>query len=103
MFAFAALGENYFADGAMAGLATALIVAVVCVVLGDRTTTVYAPRVNRTFFLGLLIYGLVHSGAPEIEGGGAVRSCAETIGAMPFTPENRVPLRTVNSSNGPAA
>jgi len=70
MFAFASLGENYFADGALAGLTTALVVAVVCVVLGDKTTTVYAPRVNSTFFLGLLIYGLVHSGAPEIAAGG---------------------------------
>ena len=70
MFAFAPLGENYFADGALAGLATALVVAAVCVLLGDKTTTVYAPRINSTFFLGLLIYGLVHSDAPEIVGGG---------------------------------
>src|SRR5581483_904508 len=70
MFAFASLGEDFFAAGALAGLATALVVAVVCVVLGDRTTTVYAPRVNSTFFLGLLIYGLVHSGTPEIAAGG---------------------------------
>jgi MFS superfamily sulfate permease-like transporter len=56
MFAFTSLGENYFADGAIAGLTTALVVAVVCVVLGDKTTTVYAPRVNTTFFLGILIY-----------------------------------------------
>jgi SulP family sulfate permease len=70
MFALASLGENYFADGALAGLTTALVVAVVCVVLGDKTTTVYAPRVNSTFFLGLLIYGLVHSDAPEIAAGG---------------------------------
>jgi sulfate permease, SulP family len=70
MFAFASLGESYFADGALAGLATALVVAVVCVLLGDKTTTVYAPRINSTFFLGLLIYGLVHSEAPEIAAGG---------------------------------
>src|ERR1700691_6182073 len=70
MFAFASLGEDYFADGALAGLAAALVVAVVCVLLGDRTTTVYAPRVNSTFFLGLLIYGLVHSDAPELGAGG---------------------------------
>jgi MFS superfamily sulfate permease-like transporter len=65
MFAFTSLGENYFADGAIAGLTTALVVAVVCVVLGDKTTTVYAPRVNTTFFLGILIYGLVHSDEPQ--------------------------------------
>jgi len=39
MFAFAAFGESYFADGALAGLTTAFIVAILCVVLGDRTTT----------------------------------------------------------------
>jgi MFS superfamily sulfate permease-like transporter len=66
MFALSALGEDYFADGALAGLATAFAVAIACVLLGDRTTTVYAPRINSTFFLGFLIYGLVHSGSPEI-------------------------------------
>jgi len=70
MFAFASLGENYFADGALAGLTTAFIVAIVCVLLGDKTTMVYAPRVNSTFFIGLLIYGLAHSDAPPIVTGG---------------------------------
>ena len=70
MFAFAALGDDYFASGALAGLATACVVAIVCVLLGDRTTTVYAPRVTSTFFLGLLIYGLVHSDMPTIVAGG---------------------------------
>src|SRR6202040_2823442 len=70
MFAFAALGEDYFADGALAGIATAFVVAIVCVLLGDKTTTVYAPRITTTFFLGLLIYGLVHSDEPTIAGGG---------------------------------
>ncbi len=70
MFALSALGEYYFADGALAGLATAFGVAIVCVLLGDRTTTVYAPRINSTFFLGILIYGLVHSNSQEIAAGG---------------------------------
>jgi MFS superfamily sulfate permease-like transporter len=70
MFAFASLGENYFATGAMAGLASALVVGVVCVVLGEATTTVYAPRVTSTFFLGFLIYGLVHSNMPAVAAGG---------------------------------
>src|SRR6476620_12223325 len=70
MFAFTSLGENYFADGAIAGVTTALVVAVVCVVLGDKTTIVYAPRVNTTFFLGILLYGLVHSDEPHIAAGG---------------------------------
>src|SRR5580704_171430 len=70
MFAFASFGESYFADGALAGLATAFVVAIVCVVLGDRTTTVYAPRINSTFFLGILIYSLVHSDSAAIAAGG---------------------------------
>jgi MFS superfamily sulfate permease-like transporter len=70
MFAFASFGESYFADGALAGLTTAFVVAILCVVLGDKTTTVYAPRVNSTFFLGVLTYGLVHSDSPEIAAGG---------------------------------
>ena len=70
MFAFVSLGENYFASGALAGLYTAFIVAIVCVLLGDKTTTIYAPRINSTFFIGLLIYGLVHSEIPAIRSGG---------------------------------
>jgi MFS superfamily sulfate permease-like transporter len=70
MFVFSSLGENYFADGALAGLVTAPVVALVCVLLGDKTTTVYAPRVNSTFFLGILIFGLVHSDEPAIVSGG---------------------------------
>ncbi|HEY6830850.1 MAG TPA: SulP family inorganic anion transporter [Pseudolabrys sp.] len=62
MFAFVSIGDQYFADGARAGLITAFVVGVVVVLLGDRTTTVYAPRITSTFFLGLLLYGLVHSG-----------------------------------------
>src|SRR6516165_10611249 len=66
MFAFSSLGENYFADGAVAGLATAGFVGIVCVLLGEKATTVYAPRVNSTFFIGILIYGIVHSNAPAV-------------------------------------
>ena len=69
MFAFVALGESYFAIGALAGLYTAFIVAIICVLLGDKSTTVYAPRITSTFFLGLLIYGLVHSELPAIKSG----------------------------------
>jgi SulP family sulfate permease len=70
MFAFAPLGENYFEDGALAGIVTAFVVAIACVLLGDKTTTVYAPRVTSTFFLGLLIYGLAHSSEPAVAAGG---------------------------------
>lgn len=61
MFAFVSLGDKYFAYGALAGLCTAFVVGVASVMLGDRTTTVYAPRINSTFFLGALLFGLVHS------------------------------------------
>ena len=70
MFAFAPLGENYFEDGALAGIVSAFVVAIACVLLGDKTTTVYAPRVTSTFFLGLLILGLAHSSEPAIAAGG---------------------------------
>jgi len=61
MFAYTALGDSYFAHGALAGLYAAIGVGVVCVVLGDRTTTVYAPRITTTFLLGALLYHLAHS------------------------------------------
>jgi sulfate permease, SulP family len=69
MFAFTALGDSYFAHGALAGLYAAIAVAVVCVVLGDRTTTVYAPRITTTFLLGALLYHLAHSDAEILRGG----------------------------------
>jgi MFS superfamily sulfate permease-like transporter/CRP-like cAMP-binding protein len=47
------------------------VVAIACVALGDKTTTVYAPRITSTFFLGLLIFGLAHSDEPAIRAGGA--------------------------------
>jgi SulP family sulfate permease len=70
MFAFVTLGDEYFAYGAMAGLMSAFIAGVVCVVLGDRSTRVYAPRITTTFFLGLLLTSLLHrdtaAGEPSV-------------------------------------
>lgn len=71
MFAFVTLGDEYFAYGAMAGLISAVIAGVVSVLLGDRSTRVYAPRITTTFFLGLLLYSLLHrdttaSAAPSV-------------------------------------
>jgi sulfate permease, SulP family len=63
MFAFVALGDQYFAYGAMAGLYAAMIVGITSVAFGDRSTTVYAPRITTTFVLGGLLYHLVHSDA----------------------------------------
>jgi sulfate permease, SulP family len=63
MFAFVTLGDEYFAYGAMAGLISAVIAGLVCVLLGDRSTRVYAPRITTTFFLGLLLYSLIHRAA----------------------------------------
>jgi sulfate permease, SulP family len=67
MFAFVSLGDAYFAYGAMAGLISAVVAGVVCVVLGDRSTRIYAPRITTTFFLGLLLYSLLHR---DTAGGG---------------------------------
>lgn len=76
MFAFVALGDEYFARGVLAGLYSAIIVAVVSVATGDRTTTVYAPRVITTFFLGSLVFTLVHSDAPIIRAGNVDQTLA---------------------------
>src|SRR5712672_4862189 len=67
MFAFVSLGDEYFAYGAMAGLISAVIAGVVSVLLGDRSTRVYAPRITTTFFLGLLLFSLLHR---DLGGGG---------------------------------
>src|ERR1700731_3245701 len=63
MFAFVTLGDAYFAYGAMAGLISAVIAGFVCVLLGDRSTRIYAPRITTTFFLGLLLFSLLHRDA----------------------------------------
>ena len=63
MFAFVTLGDDYFAYGAMAGLISAVITGLVCLVLGDRSMRIYAPRITTTFFLGLLLHSLLNSGA----------------------------------------
>src|SRR5260370_23005661 len=59
MFAFVTLGDEYFAYGAMAGLISAVIGGLLCVLLGDRSTPVYAPRITPTFFLRLLLYSFL--------------------------------------------
>jgi SulP family sulfate permease len=67
MFTFVTLGDEYFAYGAMAGLISAVIAGFVCVLLGDRSTCVYPPRITTTFFLGLLLYSLLHR-SPTTDG-----------------------------------
>ena len=59
MFAFVSLGDEYFAYGAMAGLVSTVIAGLVCVLTGDRSTRIYAPRITTTFFLGLLLHSLL--------------------------------------------
>src|SRR6266853_512360 len=66
MFAFVSLGDEYFAYGAMTGLISAVIAGVTCVLLGDRSTRVYAPRITTTFFLGLLLFSLLQR-APTMD------------------------------------
>ena len=70
MFAFVSLGDAYFAYGVLAGLYAAIIIAVVSVVLGDKSTTVYAPRVVTTFFLGsIILHSLRNSDAAILRSG----------------------------------
>src|SRR3954466_1215308 len=68
MFAFVSLGDEYFAYGAMAGLVSTGIAGLVCVLIGDRSTRIYAPRITTTFFLGLLLHSLLER-TPTIDGG----------------------------------
>ena len=70
MFAFVSLGDEYFVGGALAGLVSALVVGTASVVLGDKTTNVYAPRIASTFFIGILLHKLLHSDTPIIVSGG---------------------------------
>src|SRR3954467_2900178 len=67
MFAFVLLGDEYFAYGAMAGLVSTVIAGLVCVLIGDRSTRIYAPRITTTFFLGLLLHSLLER-TPTIDG-----------------------------------
>src|SRR5262249_45026608 len=64
---FVPLGDEYFAEGARAGLLSAFLAGVVCVLLGERGTMTYAPRITTTFFLGLLLSSLVHSSEPALQ------------------------------------
>ena len=70
MFAFVALGPQYFLHGAFAGIVTAAVAQLVCIALGDKSTHIYAPRVTSTFFIGVLLYGLLRSDAPALHSGG---------------------------------
>src|SRR3954471_18251413 len=67
MFAFVSLGDEYFAYGAMAGLISTVIAALVCVLIGDRSIRIYAPRITTTFFLGILLHSLLER-TPTING-----------------------------------
>lgn len=70
MFAFVPLGDAYFAYGVLAGLYAAFVVAIVSVALGDKTTTVYAPRIVTTFFLGAIIrHSLINPDAAILHAG----------------------------------
>jgi SulP family sulfate permease len=82
MFAFVVLGDSYFPDGALAGLITAVVVGIGCVLLGDKSAHVYAPRVTTTFFIGILLYGLVQLKAPVLEKGGVVLTVAAMFSIM---------------------
>lgn len=70
MFALVSLGDQYFADGARAGLIAAFVVGIAGVLFAARPTIVYAPRIVTTFFLGTVLYGLVNSDIPLLKTGG---------------------------------
>ncbi|MDB5874684.1 MAG: sulfate transporter [Ramlibacter sp.] len=70
MFAFVALGEDYFGHGVLAGLWSAVIVGMVCVATGNDSPTVYAPRITTTFYLGSVLYALAQSPLPQLREGG---------------------------------
>ena len=72
MFAFVSLGDEFFATGALAGLCAACALGIAMVVLGSGTTAVYAPRVNTTFVIGSLLYGLVHSDIEVLRSGSSL-------------------------------
>jgi SulP family sulfate permease len=82
MFAFVALGEAYFGHGVLAGLWSAFIAGVVCVLTGNRATTVYAPRVTTTFYLGSVLLALAHSPLPALREGGAAAVLAAFLGIV---------------------
>ena len=82
MFALVSLGDQYFADGARAGLTTAFVVGIAAVVLSARNTIVYAPRVISTFFLGKVLYGLVHADIPLLKSGGTPAILATFFGIV---------------------
>ncbi|TWO68648.1 cyclic nucleotide-binding domain-containing protein [Caenimonas sedimenti] len=82
MFAFVALGEAYFGHGVLAGLWSAFIAGVVCVLTGNRSTTVYAPRVTTTFYLGSVLFALSHSPVPALQDGGLPMVLAVFMGIV---------------------
>ena len=49
------------------GLFSSIIAGLVCVLIGDRSTRIYAPRITTTFFLGLLLHSLLER-TPTING-----------------------------------
>ncbi len=70
MFAFVSLGDDFFATGVLAGMWSALIVGLVCVLAGNRSITVYAPRITTTFYLGSVLFGLAQSRLGPLQEGG---------------------------------
>jgi MFS superfamily sulfate permease-like transporter len=82
MFAFVGLGDAYFGQGMVAGLSTAVIVALVCVGLGERGTAVYAPRVITTFFIGAIIVNSLMASHAELMRSGNSRLVLAVVFAI---------------------
>lgn len=72
MFAFVGLGDEFFGHGVLAGLVGAVAAGLMCVLLGDRSGAIYAPRVVTTFFIGtLLLQHVADSDASIVRDGGS--------------------------------
>ena len=67
--ALAPLGPDYVAQGVLAGLYAPIFGCLVALLLGARTTLIYAPRSIVTFLIGsLLLSNLMHSELPALQG-----------------------------------
>jgi len=72
MFAFVGLGDEFFGHGVLAGLVGAIAAGLVCVLMGDRSGAIYAPRVVTTFFIGtLLLQHVAQSDVTIVRDGGS--------------------------------
>ncbi len=61
LFALTPLGERFAAYGVLAGLYSAIIVALVAVLLRTKSSVVFAPRSMQAYLISMIVLQLVHS------------------------------------------